>query len=147
MSLLIYSFHINKRWEILLLHVDKKARASKGSPPPPLHSSNSSVSGRVAIFLLSYESDLVLCLLFHVFISHGFMRLARLAVFESLPSEGEYVVCDKVAAVLDSVVVLSSEKVRFNQREHNFWALDGFLTNAALWGWRRHVSLWYAVLT
>ena len=45
---------------------------------------------------------------------------ARLEVFESLPSEGEYVVCDKVAAVLDSVVVLSSEKVRFNQREHNF---------------------------
>ena len=44
------------------------------------------------------------------------MRLARLAVFESLPSEGEYV----VAAVLDSVVVLSSEKVRFDQREHNF---------------------------
>lgn len=48
------------------------------------------------------------------------MRLARLAVFESLPSVGEYVVCDKVAAVLDSVVVLSSEKVRFDQREHNF---------------------------
>ena len=88
--------------------------------PPPLHSSNSSGFRTGGHFLLSYESDLVLCLLFHVFISHGFMRLARLAVFESLPSEGEYVVCDKVAAVLDSVVVLSSEKVRFNQREHNF---------------------------
>ena len=84
--------------------------------PPPLHSSNSSGFRTGGHFLLSYESDLVLCLLFQ----HGFMRLARLAVFESLPSEGEYVVCDKVAAVLDSVVVLSSEKVRFNQREHNF---------------------------
>ena len=102
--------------------MDEKARASKGSPTPPPHFTLAilQVFGRVAIFLLSYESDLVLCLLCHVFISHGFMRLARLAVFESLPSEGEYVVCDKVAAVLDSVVVLSSEKVRFDQREHNF---------------------------
>ena len=146
MSLLIYSFHINKRWEILLLHVEEKQGHQK-APPPPFTLAILQVFGRVAIFLLSYESDLVLCLLCRVFISHGFMRLARLAVFESLPSEGEYVVCDKVAAVLDSVVVLSSEKVRFDQREHNFWALDGFLTSAALWGWRRHVSLWYAVLT
>ena len=99
--------------------MDEKQGHQK-APPPPFTLAILQVFGRVAIFLLSYESDLVHCLLCRVFISHGFMRLARLAVFESLPSEGEYVVCDKVAAVLDSVVVLSSEKVRFDQREHNF---------------------------
>ena len=104
---------------MLPLHVDEKARASKGSPPPvpPFTQAILQVFGRVAIFLLSYESDLVLCLLCHVFISHGFMRLARLAVFESLPSEGKNVVCRKVTAALDSVVVLSSEKVRFDLKK------------------------------
>ena len=97
-----------------------KSKGIKRLPPPPFTLAILQVFGRVAIFLLSNESDLVRCLLCRVFISHGFMRLTRLAVFESLPSEGEYVVCDKVAAVLDSVVVLSSEKVRFDQREHNF---------------------------
>ena len=60
----------------------------------------------------------MLCLLCHVFVSHGlegFMtEKARSAVFESLPSEGKYVVCRKVTVALDSVVVLSSEKVRFD---------------------------------